>query len=60
MVASPHFVFSPCHPKKGRLHAFDAKQAINYKQSIESFGNLDVLLILDRNPKLGGEGDLGW
>lgn len=46
MLACPHSVYSPCRPKKGLLHAFDAKKAINYKWRVESFGNSDVLLIL--------------
>lgn len=35
--------------KKRLVHVFGAKQAHNYMWEIESFGNLDGLLILDRN-----------
>lgn len=35
--------------KKRLVHVFGAKQASNYMQGIESFGSLNVLLILDRN-----------
>lgn len=35
--------------KERLVHAFDAKQASNCMRGIKSFGNLGVLLILDRN-----------
>lgn len=35
--------------KKRLVHTFDAKQASNYTWGIKSFGNVGVLLILDRN-----------
>lgn len=36
-------------PKKRPVHTFHARQASNYVRGIKSFGNLGVLLILDRN-----------
>lgn len=58
------YLFAMSSPK-GLLRAFDAKQAVNYKQRIASWRNSDVLcwiqiIIWDLKQLLRGVGDQCW
>lgn len=58
------YLFAMSSPK-GLLRAFDAKQAVNYKQRIASWRNSDVsfqiqIIIWDLKQLLEGAGDQCW